>query len=230
MRKQIALAQEQLELDEARAHVLRNALERHYEDLCRFANGLKPAFYLPTSFGSNPGGLTEYLEQDPLLAALQDHLPRSALWKHINTWDEASQAYGIYVQALKERIWREMTASPVFTEVTSILDMDQLRKAVEDDFGYHMLALLRGEKGLGSTGAHKEVTGIMFRRVELLGLPDDQRAWIAGLLAEAQTWEEFHTLMQAVERLEQTRKAILAELGTIILRRVLPGRCRYCPF
>jgi len=210
---------------------LRTALARHYEDLCRFANGLKAAFYLPTSFGSDAEGLKDYHEQDPLLAALQDHLPRSALWKHINTWGtEAREAYRNSVQALTERIGGEVTASPFFREITGELNIDRFREAVQDDFGYHLLALICGEKGLGSTGAHKEVTGIMFRRVELLGLPDDKRAWIAGLLAEAQTWDEFHTLMQAVERLEQTRKAILAELDTIILRRLLPGRCRYCPF
>ena len=230
VRKQIVLAQEHLELVEARAHVLRNALERHYEDLCRFANEIKPAFYLPTSFGSNPGDLTDYHEQDPLLDALREHLPRAPFWKHIKTWGEAKEAYNISVEALKERIWQKVTASPSFREITSELNTDRFREAVLDDFGYHLLAILRGEKGLGSRGEDKEVAGIRFRQGDLLHLPEEKQAWLRGLLAEAQMWDEFHAFTQAAERLEQTRKAISAELDTIILRRVLPGRCRYCPF
>ena len=230
VRKQLSLAQEQLELVDARAHVFRNALERHYEDICRFANEIKSAFYLPTSLGSNPGGLMDYHEQDPLLAALQEHLPRSPLWKHINTWDDAKEAYLSSVQALKERIWKEVKASPSFSEITSELNTDRLHEAVLDDFGFHLLAILRGERGLESRREGKEVAGIRFRHGDLLNLTEEKQAWLRDLLREAQMWDEFHAFTQATEHLGQTRKDIIAELDIIILRRVLPGRCRYCPF
>jgi len=230
VRKQITLAQEQLELVDARAHVLRTALERHYEDLCRLANEIKSAFFLPTSFGSTPGDFMDYHEQDPLLDALQEHLPRSPFWKHIKTWGEAKEAYNISVEALKGHIWQEVTASSSFPEITIELNKDRFREAVLDDFGFHLLAILRGEKGLGSRGEDKEVAGIRFRQVDLLNLAEEKQVWLRDLLVGAQMWDEFHAFTQATEHLVQTRKAISAELDTIILRRVLPGRCRYCPF
>jgi len=230
VRKQIALAQQNLELVEARAHVLRNALERHYEDLCRFASELKAAFYLPTTLGSAAGGLSDYHLQNPLLAALQEHLPRSPLWRDIASWDEARQAYPTSVQDLTKRIRREVTAAGGFSEAAGMPDITRLYEAVEDDFGYHMLAVLRGEKGIVITGGSKGVAEIRFRRTELLGLPQKKQARLASLLIKAQEWDEFKALTEAIKRLNQARKAISLEADTIALRRVLAGRCRYCPF
>jgi hypothetical protein len=229
VKKQIVLAQQHRELVEARTYVLRNALERHYEDLCKFVTELKAAFYMLTTFRGAPGGLNEYHQQNPLLAALREHLPRSPLWKHIAARDEATQAYAVSVQALTKRIQHEVAASGLFSEAAGIKDMDRLSEAVEEDFGYHMLALLRGEKGLGG-GSRGKGSGLEFRRNELLRLPEDKQAWLARLLVETQQWDEFQALRQAVNRLEQVRKDISLEADTLALRRVVPGRCRYCPF
>lgn len=230
VRKQIGLAQQDRELIEARTYVLRNALERHYEDLCKFATELKAVFYMPTSFGSAPVGLNEYYQQNPLLAALREHLPRSPLWKHIAAWDEARQAYATSVQALTERIRHEVAASGLFSKATGIPDMDRLYEAVEDDFGYHMLALLRGERGLRGAGGRGKGAGLEFRRNELLHLPEDKQAWLSEFMIEAQEWQEYQALTQAVKRLDQARKEVSLEADTLALRRVVAGRCRYCPF
>jgi hypothetical protein len=230
VKKQIGLAQENMELIEARRHVLRNALEGHYGDLCQFAASLISAFYLPASFGSTPGGLSDDYRQKPLFAALREHLPRSPLWKHIAAWDEACQAYSVSVQSLKERIWQEITASDIFTNMSSGPDMNRLQEAVEDDFGYHIMASFRGERGL-RPGKDRGTDNLLeFRRVELSHLPKDKQAWLAELLVKAQEWDDFQRLSQVVNRLQQAKKDISVEVDILSLRRVLPGRCRYCPF
>ena len=223
----MALAQQHLELIEARAHVLRNALERHYDDLCRFATELKSVFYVPTSCKSAPTGLSHYDQQNPLLSALREHLPRSPLWRHIASWDEAGQTYRISVQVLAERIRREVIAGG-FGEAAARPDITQLCEAVEDDFGYHIMAVLRGEKGL--VDPRDSQAGIKFRRTELLGLPQEKQARLGSLLIEAREWDEFKAFAQAVKRLEQAKKEIGLEADTLALRRVVAGRCRYCPF
>jgi hypothetical protein len=43
-------------------------------------------------------------------------------------------------------------------------------------------------------------------------------------------WEEYASLHQHVEEVIRLQRNIREELTRIILRRIVPGRCIYCPF
>jgi RNAse (barnase) inhibitor barstar len=230
VKKAIHHAQQQREFIEARSHVLRTALEKHYDDISQFAKDLKAAFYLPTSFRSGPGGLDDYLQQNPLMAALREHLPRALLWKHIAAWDNAKEAYVQSVHSLSDRISKELNKSTTFRKDISKKEVDELCKLVDDDFGFHFLAIYRGEKGLVTTESKHSDTGIAFRKSDLTRLPEDKQGWLNKLIVNAQNWDETKAFQQAVERLGRAQEGISQELDTIALRRVVAGKCKYCPF
>jgi len=49
------------------------------------------------------------------------------------------------------------------------------------------------------------------------------------ILGEVPTWEEFNELSRSWSELERVRRILRNELAVIRLRRVVPGKCRYCP-
>jgi hypothetical protein len=50
------------------------------------------------------------------------------------------------------------------------------------------------------------------------------------LTKNALDWEEYQALSKQVQEFMEIRHDIGAQLTTIILRRVVPGKCIYCPF
>ena len=75
VRKQIEVERQERERREARSTVLRQALEKHYADLCDFAQKLDLEL-------ARVGGSLLMLKNDPMWSALREHLPRSTIWKN----------------------------------------------------------------------------------------------------------------------------------------------------
>ena len=79
VRKFLEQEQQDREMREARGAVLRNALERHYADLCNFAAKLNGE--LDTKDGS-----LVLLREDPMWPVFREHLPRSTIWRNLDRW------------------------------------------------------------------------------------------------------------------------------------------------
>ena len=84
MRKQIDLTKQEREAREARSAVLRNALERHYDDLRKFAEKLNSEI-------SGVGNVSSSPDDDLIGAALRQHLPRSPIWGYMSKWQKLRQ-------------------------------------------------------------------------------------------------------------------------------------------
>jgi len=102
------------------------------------------------------------------------------------------------------------------------------------------VSLARGHKGLKdvSTFSQKEYgdTGLYEVGFGAYGLglvPADEAGKLEKaydeLLDEAVEWDESIRLRQVVLELERQLSILREELATITLRRIVPGRCRYCP-
>ena len=64
-------------------------------------------------------------------------------------------------------------------------------------------------------------------------LPDEKIELVQNLLSaiilESTTWEQYSKLAKSLKELDRVKQNLKDEFNIIILRRVVPGRCRYCP-
>jgi len=79
VRKHIEQAKQEREVKEARSMVLRNALERHYQDMCDYAQRLDSEITGQTVDSWS-------LHDEQIRAALRQHLPRSPIWAYLNQY------------------------------------------------------------------------------------------------------------------------------------------------
>lgn len=226
VRKQIDLARQEREAREARFAVLRQALERHYEDLVSFAAKLEREVI----HSSLPMGA----KSDRLWGALREHLPRSSLWKAIERMERLNEEMRSIEKRAEERLWGEVqTNSPVgFAEKAGDtgLHPDSLAGAMN----YH----LRAEPGAKLLKIHTSATPerlveVAYGNWTCALVPDDQEPevnkFIADLMPAVEHWPEYEDLKRAFADRRRVIDTIREELATITLRRVVPGRCKYCP-
>jgi len=80
VRSQLEIEVREREQKEARAVVLRKALENHYADLCTFAQKLD-------SHVIGKSGSLQMLREDPMWGALREHQSRAKIWKNLERWE-----------------------------------------------------------------------------------------------------------------------------------------------
>lgn len=232
VRKQIEQAQSEREVREARHVVLRAALEQHYVDLCSFAEKLKADLS-----GNAPTSVSLTLKEDPMWRALHEHLPRLRLWRDIEGWQRLVPEFDKSTEGLKERIESE-AASQASLEFVSSVDKIGLYDGFTDGLVFHLQAVARGWQGLEGiayklantqNGTRVERGAYTLALVPEDGVKDIQELFDA-MMGEALDWEEYLALKKHTEEFLGIKAAIHDELTKIILRRVIPGRCVYCPF
>ena len=231
VRKQIELERQERERREAKSIVLRRALEQHYADLCAFAQRL-------ASQVTTEGGTLLALRDDRMWSALREHMPRSAIWKSLDKWE--------HIQSQIEQLEIEMAKS--FEEkVESILPLD--RFTVPQEVGhagglvlalaFHCKVTAQGRQGLlGRTDFAlgqlvDQVTDIQLGAFYICRVPDNQvmdiKKLVTELLNEVITWSSYHDLERLFPELKRVQRVLEDELAIITLRRIVPGRCKYCP-
>lgn len=232
VRKQIELARQEREVREARAMVLRDALEKHYRDLYTFAGKLDSDLSWP------PKHISFGLKEDRMWQALREHMPRSPIWKAIQRWEHLADQFAVCVEKLEERV------KVVAQERGLKFAQAGGEAGLAEDFGKsvvsHAVSLAQGHKGLKDvvkfSYARATDAGLHEVKMGIFGLglmhPDEivnLKTIYFELLDEVNGWEEANELQQVVLELGGQSRALDDELATIIWRRVVPGRCRYCP-
>lgn len=235
VRKHIELAKQEMEVKEARSMVLRNALERHYEDLCDYARTLAghPSERTPGIQTPSP----EYMK-----IALRQHLPRSPIWTYLNQRDSLQQRIARLAEEagnkIEEGVKSDSRLSTNLTEgepglihwiVTALkFQVDQWARA------YHGLKL---DENLVMEGAEEGFVNLRYAAFQL-GIVEQNRAGkVYEIIREVlQDWEsrikqleEYEKLEKSFPELRRVEKNLDDEIAVITLRRVVPGRCRYCP-
>ncbi len=237
VRRHIELAKQEREVKEARAAVLRNALERHYEDLGRYAEMLN----------SQISGvrIESVPDADLMKAALRQHLPHSPIWSYLAKWQSlrprlAEQQQKEKVEALIEQaVKAERRLTPlvdaglngIIPGITEALKL----KADQWSHGYEGLNLkdnlLTEPVGEGQVNLHYGVFYIIDRMDpqhadEYFKIVREALEALESCLRES---EEYRGLERTISEIERLRRKFLEELAIIRLRRIVPGRCKYCP-
>jgi uncharacterized protein (UPF0335 family) len=225
VRKQIELARQEREGREARFVVLRQALVKHYLDLISFVEKLDS--------GMIHSSLPMELKSERMWVALHEHLPRFPLWKMIDKMerlnDEVQDIYNRAGQRLREKIAKESTFALISRPGGPGLYINPLIGAMN----YHLqanppCALLE----LKTSNIGEGLVGIDYIG-SCAAVPPDQvseaKEFILGLMSQVCQWPEYEELKRTLAERARIIEAAREELATIILRRVISGRCRYCP-
>jgi len=212
VRKQIDLERQEKERKEARSIVLRKALEDHYADLCSFAQKLDSEL---SSERSKLAGLRE----DRKWSALREHLPRSVIWKSFERWEELLSEKSRQEQKLNEVVEHQIESRAKKNFDKAYQEIGLSRRMVEAISAHIRDAAL---------GQPEDLTNFDFPKISE-DEESDAVKLVKEMLDEASTWKELDDLRRLWTELERVRRVLSDELAVIILRRVVPGRCRYCP-
>jgi len=240
VRKHIAIAMQEKENKDARASVLRNSLERHYADLCRCAERLAgTASSINISLDHMASSAEDIAPFEPhLRAALRQHIPRSPIWRLLAEQTKLYTSKAGLTRKLNSRIEASVSAD---TDLVSHLnpEEDGVIPGIVTALVGQAPHWLRGPGTLNAKGDLKfESTGdslgklaygafnmgtVRAESVELV------REAIVDWTARVKECEEFAALKKASDELQRVQDDLKDEIAVIALRRVVPGRCRYCP-
>ncbi len=231
VRSNVEAARQERETKDARSMVLRNALERHYDDLVRYAQRL-----LDTSSGaatSQPG------EYDPEIAsALRQHIPRSKIWKWLGEETRLRRSIPEMSARLRDVVQNSVSADSAL--VSQLVSKEELvisgiagAAAVRAEFltQGHDLPDVRDvvpamPAGEGFVEMHYGSISMGKVKTEHADLVRDAiRQWTD----RARTMSECRALEKALADIPRVHQSLRDEVAIIALRRVVPGRCRYCP-
>jgi len=231
VRRQIEIERQERERREARSMVLRRALEQHYTDLCTFAQKL--------DYETNKeGGTLVLLRDDRMWSALREHLPRSPMWKFLARWEQLRQEEDQTVAEMEE-IFARAVRDRLALQYGSAPWQEPVVKGATPALIFHCRVKANGEQGLLGrlefklTPAVGDLTEIELGAFRMGIVPDQHipevQDLIAVLLGEATNSNEYDTLQHVALELKRVRRALSDELAVIVLRRVVTGRCKYCP-
>lgn len=232
VRKNVEKAREERERRESRQMVLRRALEMHYADLCSLAEKIRADLTRNT-----PSKLSISLKDDPLYQALKEHVPRLRLWRDIERLGDMEDEFGEAVTKLKQR---------VATEAEQGLSLPIEAEPGKPGLGYgfveamlsHLVNKAGGGDGLEGSIYKTTTTDSGVRLVRssftIAHVPEVKRKEIQSvfdnMMVQALEWDEYHSMSRILSEFNHIMSRVTDELTKIILRRIVPGRCIYCPF
>ena len=170
--------------------------------------------------------------------ALREHLPRSPVWKNLRTWEalreEIRQGDDRLRQSLNELVKRR---APLEYPVSA--DKVGLCPGIIDALTAHFRFTARGEVGLDDrtdfrlAPADQRTTQVEYGVYTIGRVPNDRvdevKSLVLTLLSEVTTWDQHAEMSRLFNQLSRVQGELHDELLTVILRRIVPGRCRYCP-
>jgi hypothetical protein len=231
VRRQLDLMKQEREVREARQTVLRNALEKHFQDLADFAEKLKGELS-----GNTPVAISHQTMNNPLLHAFKQHLPRLGIWREINNLPELVNKYE---QAKKELHKHLITELQKKTSLKFVIQEDEigLLEGLIEAAIWHLKEVACGNRGLEdiayNTSKKNRMVRIKRGAFYLANTDEDKtteiKAVFDGILSDAQTWQAYDVFKRFIEQFLKIKGVVNEEMTKIMLRRIVPGRCSYCP-
>jgi hypothetical protein len=231
VRRQIEIEREKRERKEARLMVLRQAMEQHYNDLCSFASRL-------LSEVSNDDGSLWSMKDGYMWSALKEHLPRSPIWKNLEKWegaqDKIKQLRESVTKSLEDLIQPESLMKSVPVAIQGGKSIQELLSAAIINSSF----LARQETGVSEvdftySSKDGESTDIELKSHFIARVPNDRvtefLAEVVNILNRVTAMPEYLQMKDLLKEREKAYKIIQDELTIIIFRRVVPGKCKFCP-
>jgi hypothetical protein len=235
VRKHIELAKQEREVKEARATVLRNALERHYDDLRKFAEALNSEILGVGNIPSSP-------DDDFMEAALRQHLPRSPIWAYMSKRQNLRQRADEEQQKLEividESVKADRRLTPLINDgldgivpgIVAVL-VAVAKQWIHGNTGYS----LKDSVVMESAGEGLVNPCFGFSHMGIMRVEDSGRCVKIGhnvledLESRLRDWEGYRNLEKTIAEIGRLDRKLREELAIVRLRRIVPGRCKYCP-
>ncbi len=231
VRKQIEMARQEREVREARSTVLRNAVENHYRDLCKLAEELDTKIKQDRIIPSQ-------LKDSRMLSALREHMPRSPLWKKLFRWDSVLEEITNLEDDIKAQLREEIEADSRLNEILAAGENGVISGMVEA-LNFQMKRWAREWKGLEIKVNFKvESVGDGFVKVSygafnMNKVKEEHATTIREVLIDLESkitsWELYKKTQKLFTELERLKLSLQDGLAIVTLRRIVPGRCKYCP-
>jgi len=231
VRKQIELARQEREVREARSMVLRNAVESHYRDLCKFAEKLELEI-------SGDKTISPLLKDDPMWSALREHMPRSLLWKKLDRWDHVLKEITKLGDDVREQLGEKTRLDSRLSKIIAAGENGVIPGIVAAlDFQNKNWA--RGWKGLDIKDNFRVepvgdgIVNVSYGAFNMDKVKEEHATPIREVLIDFESkitcWEQYEKMQRLFAELERLKLSLRDELTVIKLRRIVSGRCKYCP-
>lgn len=235
VRKHLELAKQEREVKEARATVLRNALERHYDDLRKFAEALNSEILGVGNIPSSP-------DDDFMEAALRQHLPRSPIWgymsKRQNLRQRADEEQRKLEIVIDEWVKADRRLTPLINDgldgivpgIVAVL-VTEAKQWIHGNTGYSLKDSVVTE----SVGEGLVNPCFGFSHMGAMEVEHSERCVKIGhdvledLESRLRDWEDYRNLEKTIAEIGRLDRKLREELAIVRLRRIVPGRCKYCP-
>jgi hypothetical protein len=231
VRRHIEQAKQEKEVREARLIVLRSALERHYADFTGFAEKLDAEI-------ASEKKISLSLREDRLWSALKQHLPRSPLWSSLNKLDNLLEQLAGLEKGIANRLTEELKNDSKLKGLASE-DRDRIIPGLAVALVFQMKSWGQERVGLTLTDnfrsepAQEGLVNVRYGLASMEGVNADCVTIIKQVLNDFESmitrWEEYLNLQKLFKDLGRLKQNVRDELAIVIMRRVVPGRCRYCP-
>ena len=230
VRKQVALAQQEEEVHEAKITVLKDAITSHHKDITSFAQQL-------ASEVASQKPISQTMKDDPMWLAFREHMPRSPLWKYFERVEDKLEETAIYKNSFISKIHDTINSSP---ELMGMIDSNE--KTVANIFNVLLFqaeaqatkqTVLNIEKNLEAETSSGETCGIRYGAFYIGPIKKEHLPQFKNSLNKLEValpeLEEYKNLENNLAELKRLKTTLQSELQIIILRRIVPGRCRFCP-
>lgn len=214
--KAIERAYRDREEREASVIVLRNAKEDHYKDLIKYANKLDEAIQKePLS-----------IKFDRYYDALKEHLPKSPMWKAL---DELIKLDKEIIDLKVELLNEVPDINLENSSVEYAIYKNNLKEAILED-----TINPQNRKPIVSYQTAPGCVGISKGDIRLGIVPEKDTDKIVkefGFIIKSNTSSKnAKDLQKKFEERSVKIEKIREEIAVIAIKRILPGRCKYCPF
>lgn len=230
IKKHIREAQQEREAYQARASVLRGALEKHYEDLCELAVKIEET----VMYGRE---VTLDLTEPYIWKALKQHKPKAPLWTHIKQWNDTLSEIEALRQdahtAIKNYMNKAAKSERVFQYKGVLWGTIDL---IEHQFD----RWLTGDRGLIIEDSFKvepideHHSNLSCGFAQMGEVRNDDISKIKDVVISYKNKIKRRKTLSNIKKLytinrSEIRTRIIDELAIIKLKRVVPGHCDYCP-
>ncbi len=229
VRKGIEWARSEQEVLSVRHTVLSTALTAHYHDLIAHAQRLDDVLAEET-----PKNIPNHLLNHPMHEALKEHLPGAPLWKYLSELTELVAQHEQLTSEIEEIIKNEFRGRGYnfrkSKEESGLEERSILYCIIRD-----ISIWAKNKRGPSEGAGFSEVPGESPKQISM-GLYEVR--WGDYLLASLPLDEvdkfkcayyEVWGQMDYAEKPTRLRAVIRKELALIMWRKIVPGRCKYCP-
>ena len=230
VRKHIEIARLERDVQKARSEVLRDALEGHYRDLLDTVRNIEKQVFSESQVSLEKGV--------SLMSGLREHMPRSPLWENLRKWNRTLTELAELENIIRTSVQREIEADGRLNGIVS-WGANGVIPAAIDVLVYQMKEWTRGREGLKiNSDIHIEKTkeGRVRMRYGFSSFGEIEEVQIEIIKTILIDFEsglkdrsEYLEIEGLFNRLGRLKTNIGEVLTVVLLRRIVPGRCKYCP-